>query len=179
MLGVTATGVAGATDLPPPKIRAFAAEADTYVSEAQPQRNFGRLRTLRAVRVPDTTIYLRFRTKKLGGALTGVTLLLHAQAGAGVRYQVRRVQGNEWREARLTYSNAPKLSLRYASSKPVRRGAWNAVDVTPFIDSSDDRVSLGVTTRSAVAVVFASRESSHGPRLVVRTAEQPEEEPEP
>ena len=179
MLGVTAMGVAGAKNLPPPEIRALAPEADTYVSEAQPQRNFGRLRTLRADRVPDTTIYLRFRIKKLGGARTGVTLLLHARAGARVRYQVRRVQGNEWREARLTYSNAPKLSLRYASSKPVRRGTWNAVDVTPFIDSSDDRVSLGVTTRSAVAVVFASRESNHGPRLVVRTAEQPEEEPEP
>jgi len=179
VLGVTATGVAGAKDLPPPEIRALAPEADAYVSEAQPQRNFGRLSALRADRVPDTTIYLRFRIKKLGGSMTGVTLLLYAQAGARVRYQVRRVQGNEWRETRLTYSNAPKLSLRYASSKPVRRGAWNAVDVTPFIDSSDDRVSLGVTTRSAVAVVFASRESNHGPRLVVRTAEQPEEEPEP
>jgi len=178
-LGVTAAGVAGAKEAPSPEIRALTPEADAYVSVAQPQRNFGGLLALRADGAPQTTVYLRFRIKKRGRAITGITLLLHAQAGPRVRYQVRRVEGNDWREARLTYSNAPALSLRYASSKPVRRGAWNAVDVTPFVDAGDDRVSLAITTKSAVAVVFASRESSHGPRLVITADEHPKEELEP
>jgi hypothetical protein len=169
VLGVTAAGIAGAKEGPSPKIRAFRPEADTYVSEAQPERNFGWLHALRADSSPVTRVYLRFRLKKLSGKITGVTLLLHARAGARTSYQVRRVQQAAWRETRLTYANAPKLSLRYASSKPVRRAAWSAVDVTPLVDVDTQRVSLAITTKSSLGVVFASRESNQGPRLVVRT----------
>ena len=172
VLGVTAAGVAGAKEEPSPELRAFRPAADTYVSEAQPERNFGQLHALRADSSPAATVFLKFRVEKLRGKITGVTLLLHAQAGARTSYQVRRVQQAGWREAHLTYANAPKLSLRYASSKPVRRAAWSAVDVTPFVDIENQRVSLAITTKSSLGVVFASRESNHGPRLVVRTDTQ-------
>jgi hypothetical protein len=175
VLGVTAAGVAGAKEGPSPEIRAFRPVADTYVSEAQPERNFGRLHTLRADGSPVTTVYLRFRLKELSGKITGVTLLLHARAGARTSYQVRRVEQSAWRETRLTYANAPRLSLRYASSKPVRRRSWSAVDVTPFVDVDTQRVSLAITTKSSLGVVFASRESDQGPRLVVRTDTQERE----
>jgi hypothetical protein len=168
-LAAASSATAGPEQKPSTQIRAFSPEADTYVSAAQPQRNFGRLHALRADGSPLTTAYLRFRVKKLRGEIAGVTLLLHAQAGASTSYQVRRVRENEWREIRLTYENAPRLSLRYASSKPVRRGAWSAVDVTPMVARDDDLVSLAVTTKSARGFVFESRESKHGPRLVVRT----------
>jgi hypothetical protein len=151
------------------------------VSAAEPNKNFGRTTALRADGSPQTTVYLRFRVKMLRGDITDVTLLLHAQAGGRTSYQVRRVREDEWRERRLTYENAPRLSLRYASSKPVRRGAWSAVDVTPFVADDDELVSLAITTRSALGVVFASRESRRGPRLVVRTAngKGPDAPPEP
>ena len=168
-LAAASTATAGSQQKPSTQIRAFSPEADTYVSAAQPQRNFGRLQALRADGSPLTTAYLRFRIRKLRGEIAGVTLLLRAQAGASTSYQVRRVRENEWRELRLTYENAPRLSLRYASSKPVRRGAWSAVDVTPIVAQKDDLVSLAVTTKSALGFVFQSRESKHGPRLVVRT----------
>ena len=164
--------------MPSPQLRAFTPEADTYVSEAQPQRNFGRREALRADSVPESTVYLRFRIRRVKGEITGVTLLLHAQGPARVSYQVRRVYENDWRESGLTYANAPRLSLRYASSKPVRRGAWSAVDVTPFV-SGGGRVSLAITTKSSLGVVFASRESNDGPRLVVRTDAKDGRKPEP
>lgn len=174
-LGIACTATAAAKEKPATEIRAFKPEADTYVSAAQPQRNFGGTRTLRADGSPLTTVFLRFRVRKLKGEIDGVTLLLHAQAGARTSYQVRRVRENGWRERRLTYRNAPKLSLRYASSKPVRRGTWSAVDVTAFIDEDDDRVSLAITTKNPLGIVFQSRESNQGPRLVVRTEEKGEE----
>lgn len=180
-LAVASTPTAGAEWRPSAEIRAYRAEADTYVSAAEPNKNFGRTTALRADGSPQTTVYLRFRVKRLKGDITDVTLLLHAQAGARTSYQVRRVRHDEWRERRLTYENAPRLSLRYASSKPVRRGAWSAVDVTPFVTDDDELVSLAITTRSALGVVFASRESRRGPRLVVRTAngKGPGSAPEP
>jgi hypothetical protein len=153
-------------------IRAFGTEADTYITAARPETNFGSSRLLRADGVPRKTVFLRFRLGKLKGEITSVTLLLHAQAGARASYQVRRVYFDGWRERRLTFENAPRLSLRYVSSRPIRKGIWSAVDVTSFITDDDDVVSLAVTTTSARGVVFHSRESNHGPRLVVRTGKE-------
>jgi hypothetical protein len=166
--------VSGSAGAQPPsdELRAFRAEADTYVSASRPGANFGRALTLRADGAPRQTTFIRFRLGELKGKVTSVTLLLHAQAGARTSYQVRRVYEDEWRERSLTFDNAPRLSLRYVSSKPVRRGIWSAVDVTSFVTDDTERVSLAVTTRSALGVVFESRESDHGPRLVIRTRKQ-------
>ena len=171
VLVVASTAPAGGGTGRAAKIRAFRPVADTYVSAMQPRKNFGQTAALRADGAPEQTVYLKFRIQRVKGDLADVTLLLHAQAGARTNYQVRRVRENEWRERRLTYENAPRLSLRYASSKPVRRGAWNAVDVTPFIANEDDEVSLAITTRSMRGVVFSSRETRRGPSLVFRTEE--------
>jgi hypothetical protein len=166
--GVSAAAV-GREQLPATELRAFKPEADAYVTAAAPARNFGSVGVLRVKRSPQATVYLRFRIRKVkSDDITSVTLLLHALAGPRRSYQVRPVSRDDWREQRLTYENAPALSLRYAASKPVRRGAWSAVDVTPFITDDGGRVNLAITTRSELGVVFASRESEHGPRLVVR-----------
>jgi hypothetical protein len=179
-LALVATGAATAYSKPKPgEFRVFRPEADTYVSAAQPDRNFGGSQVLRTDSSPKQTVYLKFRLKRLKGKITSVTLLLHAQAGSRASYQVRRVYRNEWLEREVTFENAPRLSLRYASSKPVQRGAWSAVDVSSFVIDDLPWVSLAVTTRNPVGVVFESRESSQGPRLVVRTRGQGPEGPAP
>jgi hypothetical protein len=124
-------------------------------------------------------VYLKFRFKQLKGEITSVTLLLHAYAGSRASYHVRRVYRNEWGEREVTFENAPRLSLRYTSSKPVRRGAWSAVDVSSFVIDDLPWVSLAVTTRSTVGVAFESRESNHGPRLVIRTGRRAPEDATP
>jgi hypothetical protein len=163
-----ATGAAPAATGPRTAIRAFKPVADAYVSSAQPRGNFGRMRVLRVDGSPEQTAYLRFRLKKVSGSITSVTLLLHPTTATRARIAVRRVPEDEWRERRLTYTNAPQPSSRYTSSKPVRQGVWSAIDVTPFVDNESGDVSLAITTRATGGLSFGSRESSHGPRLVVR-----------
>jgi hypothetical protein len=116
------------------------------------------------------TAYLRFNLRKLSGEITSVTLLLHPTTAARRGFAVRRVYENAWRERRLTYANAPRPSPRYTAAKPVRRGDWSAIDVTPFVTGGGE-LSLAVTTGAAQVLSFGSRESTHGPRLVVRTDE--------
>jgi hypothetical protein len=164
---VVVTGSAGAQPSMN-ELRAFRPEADTYVSSARPEMNFGRSPSLRADGSPRETAFLRFRLKALRGRIASVTLLLHAQVGARSGYQVRSVFEDEWSERSLTFESAPRVSLRYVSSKPVRRGMWSAVDVTSFVTNETSLVSLAVTTRSARGFVFESRESDQSPRLVVR-----------
>jgi len=161
-------GLAAAATDPYAGIRAFKPIADTYVTSSRPAANFGGSGVLRVDSAPQATAYLRFRPGKLKGEIESATLLLHTSGARNASYEVRLVSANRWKERRLTYSNAPRLSLRYTASKPVRRGIWSAVDVTPFV--SDEEVSLAVTTRGTRELVFGSRESKHGPRLVVRVA---------
>jgi hypothetical protein len=174
LAAVSAVASAAAASSRQPDIRAYKPEADTHVSSSRPRTNFGRARVLRVDGAPETTAFLRF---KLGrhegeGEIASVTLLLHPTTGDRARYAVRRVHRNDWRERRLTFANAPRRSQRYVSSTPVRRGMWSAVDVTAFVEREDSELSLAITTRATREIVFGSRESRHGPRLVVQYARE-------
>jgi hypothetical protein len=149
--------------------RVYKPVADTYVTAARPRANFGRSRVLRVDVSPETTAFVRFRLKRTTAPAASVTLLLRPGSPGRSRYAVRRVEDNEWRERRLTHATAPHPSLRFASSRPVRRGAWSAVDVTAFVAAGDQEVSLAITTHGRQEISFGSRESQSGPRLVVRT----------
>ncbi len=165
-----AAGASPAASGPAVAIRAFRPVADSYVTASHPRGNYGTARILRVDGAPEATAYLRFKPGKLKGNVTSVTLLLHPSTAARARFAVRHVNADEWRERRLTYTNAPRPSPRYTSSKPAPRGAWSAIDVTSFIDGEGE-VSLAITTRAAKELSFGSRESRYGPRLVVRTNE--------
>jgi hypothetical protein len=169
LVAVTA-GAASASDRPPPGLQVFGATADTYVTSARPAANYGRALVLKAG--PKTTTFLRFDLKQRTSESATVILLLHAQSGQRAAYQVRRVNEIAWGERRLTFANAPRLSSRYTAGKQKQQGAWNAVDVSAFV-AGNAKVSLAVTSRSPKGLVFHSRESKLGPRLVVQTGESP------
>jgi hypothetical protein len=149
------------------KLRVVKAEADAYVTAEEPNRNFGQAAVLRADGMPHATTYLRFRFEKRSRRPGSVTLLVYVHTGNRIVFDVRAVPQADWREDRVTYLNAPWPSRRYASSKPVRRGRWSAVDVTPLLAGGDETITLAITTRSRLGITFGSRESKHGPMLVV------------
>jgi hypothetical protein len=167
---IGATGSSASAARPMAEFRVYNPVADTYVTASRPRANFGRARALRVDGSPETTAFIRFRLKRSRVPAASVTLLLRPGSPGGARYAVRSVEDNAWRERRLTFATAPDPSQRFASSKPVRRGAWSAVDVTAFVaESGGGEVSLAITTRGRQAISFGSRESNSGPRLVVRT----------
>ncbi|MDQ3778347.1 MAG: DNRLRE domain-containing protein [Actinomycetota bacterium] len=180
--GAVAASAGPGDGRPHPEVRALKPVADTYVTVAAPHSNFGRARVLRADGMPVTQTFLRFKLRNLRDAPERVTLLLYSNDGSRTTYEVRRVRGDdEWSERRLTYANAPRLSLQYAPSTRVLRGRWSAVDVTTFVGDGDE-ISLAITTRSARSVSFGSRESRYGPRLAVQFGgdrEDPDDDEEP
>jgi hypothetical protein len=169
-------GAAGSSAATPMDgFRVYKPVADTYVTAARARANFGRSRALRVDSSPEMTAFVRFRLKRTMGPAASVTLLLRPRSRGTGWYAVRRVEDNEWREGRLTYATAPHPSLRFASSRPVRRGAWSAVDVTSLVATGDDEVTLAITTHGRREISFGSRESRSGPRLVVRTDDELED----
>ncbi len=170
------TVAAPAANAPSTDIKAYKPVADAHVSSAQPRTNFGRAPVLRVDGAPETTTYLRFKLRKMGPEVTSVTLLLRPRSAARASFAVRLVTTRRWTETRLTFANAPPTSARYTAAKPVRLGAWNAIDVTPFVEGGGE-VSLAITTRGSQQLSFASRESRQGPRLVVRSREDDVDSP--
>jgi hypothetical protein len=165
-------GAATAAPAPQGEIRAFKPVADVHVSSARPDENLGRALTLRVNGAPKKNAFLRFHLTGRKAEIESVTLLLHPSASARGMFAVRRVYTDAWRERRVTFANAPRASQQYAMAGPVRRGVWSAIDVTSFVENGDRDVSLAITTRAPRELLFGSRESAQGPRLVVRYAEE-------
>ena len=166
-------GAAGSSAATPMEgFRVYKPVADTYVTAVRARANFGRSQALRVDASPETTAFVRFRLKRTTAPAASVTLLLRPGSPGRARYAVRRVEVDDWREGRLTYATAPHPSLRFASSRAVRRGAWSAVDVTSLVAAGDEEVTLAITTHGRQEISFGSRESRSGPRLVVRADDE-------
>jgi hypothetical protein len=118
---------------------------------------------------PIVRSYVRFNVDLSSEEVQHVTLLLFSRKRSGIGYQVRVVT-NDWRENKITFRNAPRLTPNFVASGPLRPRAWKAVDVTSLVTGAEHDVSFALTTASAKGQAFASRETGlHGPRLVVET----------
>ena len=147
----------------------FAAIADAYVSQAQPQRNFGSSPTLRtdAWRKTERS-YLRFMLPDLGGGVTAATLRLYAETASEAGYAVHTLTAKGWTEDTITYADAPAPGSVVASSGRVPGDGWTGVDVTNLVGGTGV-IDLVVTAAGNSAGRYASRESgATAPQLVVK-----------
>ena len=129
--------------------------------------NYGKQRMLAVDARPLTRSYLRFAINSKNGNVSRVSLLLYSRTGSRLGYRVR-LATERWRERRITFENAPRISPRFVSSGLLRPRSWKAVDITSLVGNEDEEVNLALTTVAPTGIVFASRESGlTGPRLVV------------
>jgi hypothetical protein len=141
------------------------------VSEASPTQNFGHARDLKVDSLPRIRTYVTFNVDLSADDIERVSLLLYSRTRSRMGYRVRLI-GERWRERKITFANAPKLTGQFVASGPLRARAWSAVDVTMLASGEDKRVSFALTTASIKGADFASRETGlHGPRLIVERQE--------
>jgi hypothetical protein len=168
-----------------PRIQAFQAKADAFVSAEGMAKNFGRAHHLKVDASPTARTYLRFNVDVKEAGIEHVCLMIYSRTRSRAGYQVR-LADDRWLERRITLLNAPSLSPAFIRSGPLKAGAWNAVDVTALADElggGTNVISLALTSKSSKGVDLASRETGlYGPRLVVEHAasvEQPPPDPTP
>jgi hypothetical protein len=170
LAGLAVESLPGADSRREPRIRAVRAKADAFVSGANRARNFGDSVDLRIDASPTFRAFLRFKARLTSDDVKRVHLLLYSRTRSRAGYQVRLVE-EPWREAEITFLNAPSLSLDFVPSGPLKARSWKAVDITSLaadLIDGEAYISLALTTRSHNAVALASRESGlRGPRLVV------------
>jgi hypothetical protein len=170
LAGLSVEAVPGADLRREPGIRAVRAKADAFVSGADRARNFGAAPDLRIDASPTFRAFIRFKVNLASGDVKRVHLLLYSRNRSRAGYHVRLVE-EPWRERKITFLNAPSLSIDFVRSGPLKPRSWKAVDVTSLteeLSGEEGYISLAVTTRSHNAIELASRESGlRGPRLVV------------
>jgi hypothetical protein len=148
----------------------FTPNADAYVSQLKPDRNFAGTPALRTDAFPGTErSYLRFAVTQLDGAVTAARLRLYAETGSRTGYAVRAVTAGDWAEEEITWATAPRPGPVVATSGAVGRDSWTSVDVTPLV-RGNGVVSLALTTDDKSAGLYASRETGlTAPQLIVET----------
>jgi hypothetical protein len=172
-LVVVAVGGGGlvATRLGQPTEAVFTPVADTYVSTAHPEANYGTEPILRADATPKIRSYLRFRLDGVSGQVMKAKLRLWSPTGDLAGYSVHRVSSG-WGERDITSTNRPPADTPVARSGPFGPGSWSSVDVAPVLDDPQE-ISLVVTTRSSQTIAFDSREGRNRPQLVIWTKPVP------
>ena len=172
-LVVVAVGGGGlvAIRLRQPVEAVFTPVADTYVSTAHPDANYGSEPTLRADATPKIRSYLRFRITEVSGRIVGAKLRLWSQTGDLTGYSVHPVSSG-WDERDTTSRSRPTADVPVARSGPFGPASWSSVDVARLLEDARE-ISFVVTTRSSQTITFASREGDNRPQLVIWTKPAP------
>jgi autotransporter family porin len=141
--------------------------ADGWVAKAAPGYAHGFGHGLRVDRSPARIAYLRFDVPPLGGMPAHVTLRLRALSSSRAGIDVRSVGTRRWREARLTWRNAPHRGAVIGRHGRFGRGTID-VDVTRAVTRAGT-VTFALTGRGRREVVLAARErgARSAPRLII------------
>ncbi len=160
----------------------FAAVADTYVDEDEPDEGHGGSDTLYLDMgttyspTENQHIYLRFSPTGIGGAVSGATLRLFC-VNEGSEADVLTSSDVSWSEQSPTWgSPLPADGLLAGRLAPTSEESWVEADVTPAI-TGDGPVTLILRPVESNGADFHSRENLHPPELVVTWKDDAPDDP--
>jgi len=156
------------------EILPFALAADTYISSAYANNNYGVVPTINVDNSPVQHLLIKFHIQGVGGrTITRATLHLYClnESRDGGNYY--RVLDNSWDETTVNWNNAPTAEPELIGSLVnVVAGSWYVVDLSSLITADGD-YSVRVTSTSTNGADFSSREGTNPPFLEIEVASGP------
>jgi len=156
------------------EILPFALAADTYISSAYANNNYGIDPTINVDNSPVQHLLIKFHIQGVGGrTITRATLHLYClnESRDGGNYY--RVLDNSWDETTVNWNNAPTAEPELIGSLVnVVAGSWYVVDLSSLITADGD-YSVRVTSTSTNGADFSSREGTNPPFLEIEVASGP------
>jgi chitodextrinase len=129
----------------------FAASADAYVKESDPNANFGSAATLIVDANPRFESYLQFTVSNVSGTVRSAKLRLYAFNGSPHGPAVYTT-GSNWTEtgmSGITWATRPTATSGVIADKgKIASGAWVEYDVTPVVTGNGTYSFLLQTTNS-------------------------------
>lgn len=146
----------------------FAPTADSYVSAAKPNVNYGSSTTLRVDSSPTLNSYIRFNVQNLTGrTILRARVLIYVNNNVKTGLNLLSVADTAWGEKQITFANAPAMGTVLGNSGVVKSGTWVTFDVTTAV-TGEGAYSFGVTNADATTVGFPSREAAaNAPQLIL------------
>lgn len=165
------------TPAPQPVTETTLAEADTYISEQAPTRNYGRSVTLRHDSDPLMESWLRFGVTGSHPDVTRAVLRVWANQKSSTGLTARTTP-TTWGELTLTAANAPTAAAVAGSTGAFAAGTWVDIDVTPAV-VGNGTYSFKLSTATSTAFTIAGREAGDAtaPRLIVDSKPPPDTTP--
>ena len=169
--GITASPIA-----PPPSYQTvtLAPTADTYIAADAPATGNGAATTLAVDGAPVKKAFFKFDLRQLQGkVLTSARLSLRTAgptSGSAGDLAIKLVASTDWSETYMTYNNTVPVSgtilgtLQAIPSDTLTSTNLNLVAMQGRVGSI---LSLAIDSSQGDDAIFASRESSNPPRLVV------------
>lgn len=145
-------------------------QADSYVSAASPNSNYGSATTLVVGSSPAYHSYLLFTVSGLSGAVVSAELSVHATtAGSGVA--LHQAQNTTWGESTITYANAPPYGAVLNRVGRFNADTWVTISASPVV-TGNGTYTIVLTSASTTPISFSSREAgpSLAPQLVITEA---------
>ncbi|MBD1538870.1 phytase [Arthrobacter sp. S13_S34] len=159
--------VFGTTAVAAPTTVTLTAAADSYVSTASPNSNFGRAKTLT---VSDSTYraLLRFNvTLPSGSTVTNITLRLYSNTSVSGSFIVHPAS-NSWSETTVTAANQPAWqTTELARSGLLRARQYASAALPTNAITGSGNFNVGVDTTAGVQGSLDSREGAKRPQLVI------------
>ncbi|MFJ5698422.1 phytase [Arthrobacter sp. NPDC093139] len=159
--GVPKTAVAAPTTV------TLTAVADTYVSTASPNSNFGRATSL-AVSQNTYRVLLRFDVSlPADSSITNASLRIYSRTSVNGSLIVHPAS-NAWEETTVTSANQPAWQTAELARTGVLRSSQYASATLPTSAvTTSGSVSFGLNTTAGVQGSLASRETTQRPQLVI------------
>lgn len=141
--------------------------ADTYVSTASPNSNFGRATSL-AVSQNTYRVLLRFDVSlPAGSSITNVSFRIYSRTSVNASLIVHPAS-NAWEETTVTSANQPAWqTAELARTGVLRSSQYVSATLPTSAVAPSGSVSFGLNTTSASQGSLASREASQRPQLVI------------
>ncbi|MCD5344056.1 phytase [Arthrobacter sp. AK04] len=167
LVAFTLLTMAGRTAVAASTTVTLTAVADTYISTASPNSNFGRAKTLA---VSDSTLraLLRFNvTLPAGSSVTNITLRLYSNTSVSGSLVVHPAS-DSWSETTVTANNQPAWqTAELARSGLLRARQYASAALPTNAVTGSGNFNLGVDTTAGVQGSLDSREGAKRPQLVI------------
>lgn len=145
----------------------FNAEADAYVSDRYPDRNYGTATSLQVDGSPRQESYLRFTVSGVSGTIQSAKLRVYTYNGSG-NGPAAYSANNEWGETSVTWNTRPARTSAASDDKgAISTESWTEYDVAPLV-AGDGTYTFNLASDSSDGTFMYSREGNSPPTLVLK-----------
>jgi hypothetical protein len=162
------TVMAVTSTLAPASAPTASIDADAYVKQNKPTRNYGLVDTVNVSGTDDPRKgYLRFTISGVSGSITNAVLRLFVDDNGTKNGPQLYATNNSWSETAINWNNAPLAGALIDDKGVLAKNTWIEYNITTLVAGGNGTYSVLLLGQGGDSVDFSSRQSSRPPQVVL------------